>query len=309
MTAKIIRTGEWQRSRLIAVVAMVALVTSAILAAKARATVTIGSSMSYPGDNIGIDCGSPTGDCTYAFLQHPGVPRRTASPVNGTVVGWSVAVAGAPAPVRLRVVQLVQGVGGNGVAYLHSSSTELATTTGINRFAATVPIGARQRIAVDDPDALVLVQTGVLGAQYGSFATQPDGSGASPGAFESAELLLSAEIEPTNTFSVTRKRVHGRGKATVFLGLPNPGTLSVESVARGKSAATAVRARKPLVTPFTQGISGSVREMGVFVAATKATKARLKQEGKVKGRLTLTFTPDGGTPFAQTIGLTLKLKR
>jgi hypothetical protein len=273
----------------------------------AGATVTLGSSMSYPGNNVGIDCGSPTDECTYLSTRFQGDPRRSVrSPVTGTVVRWSVAVATAPASVRLRV--LVAGPSPGGYTAQSSSSMQLASTPGTNHFTAAVPIPYGGRIGVDDPDAAVLVQTGVTRTEYVSLATPPDGVESFPFGSETAELLLSAEIEPANTFTVTRKRVPGRGRATLFVRFPNPGAMSIASSATRPPVGKATSARKPLVRPFATGVSG-FGEQVVRLEATRSTKRRLKNERKVRGRVVLTYTPRYGTSSTQTVGLKLKLKR
>jgi hypothetical protein len=301
MTAEAIRIGDQRRSRLLTVAAIIALAASAILAGRADATVTLGSSMAFSGNNLGVECGSPTDECTYAITRLPGGSSRYRSRVNGTVVRWSVAVVAAPVSVRLRIL--------GGFVAQSSSAAQVATVPGVNTFPAAVPISFGQLIGVDDPDAAVLVQTGVSSAQYASLPTQPDGVGNTAFDFEPAELLLRAEIEPTNAFTVTRKRVPGRGRATLFVRFPNPGTMSIASSARRPPVGKAANARKPLVKPFTQGVSGFGGERVVRLEATRSTKRRLKEERKVRGRVTLTYTPTGGTPSTQTVGLKLKLKR
>jgi hypothetical protein len=106
-------------------------------------------------------------------------------------------------------------------------------------------------------------------------------------------LNISAVVEPTNSFSLgTVTRSKKKGTATVTVSVPNPGDLTVSG--NGVRSASAVAGPGDVQLP---------------IAATGKKRKKLKKKGKVKIGPTVTFTPVGGDPSAQSIPIQLKKKR
>jgi hypothetical protein len=110
-------------------------------------------------------------------------------------------------------------------------------------------------------------------------------------------LNVSAEIMPTNTFTlgaITRNK--RKGTASVAAQVPNPGELSVSGngvkAAGARSAATTV------------GTAGTAT---VVVKASGKKKRKLNENGKVKVTPTITYTPTGGSP--KSISTKVKLRK
>jgi hypothetical protein len=259
----------------------------------ARANVTVGSSLNTAGNDFGIDCGSANGDCVLT-LNRTLTSASRSSPVNGTVVRWGVRVAPGAPFVRLRTVTRTGQFGPSGVIHPFPSA-------GLNEFTESVPIAEGSRVGVDDPaPGFVLVQTGVSRSfLYDSYIPGPDGSSLTGGASESGvELLLNAEIQPTNTFTV---QLLNQREPVLQVTWPNPGTFTVEAVPglNGKG-------NKRLVLPLTETSRGFGGTSSLRPTLTPAARRVAKARGRAKGILAVTFTPTFGTPSSQQVPFTLR---
>jgi hypothetical protein len=132
---------------------------------------------------------------------------------------------------------------------------------------------------------------------FSELTDQPNGSQVTFFDEIGQRLNISAQLEPTSTFTLGRtRRNKKRGTATITVNVPNPGELT----ASGKGAKAAGLA----------AISKAVTGPGAATLVVKAKgkkKAKLNDTGKVKLGLTITFTPTGGA--ASTVPTKVKLKK
>jgi hypothetical protein len=120
------------------------------------------------------------------------------------------------------------------------------------------------------------------------------------GAFGDFDLLpnsrlnVTAVLDPASAFTVGKaKRNRKRGTATVTVTVPNPGELSVSGKGvRGTGAA----AISKVVA------AGAVK---LTIRAKGKARRKLSQEGKVKVKPKITFTPTSGDPRTQARKLKL----
>jgi hypothetical protein len=281
----------------VVVIGLLALAMLLAFAGAARANIVVGSTLSAVGNNTGVDCGTLSGDCVLAPANRVASPTLSAangvSPVNGTVVRWGVRLLPGAPYVRLRIIRSVTFAG--------TGIVRPSPPAGVDQFPESLPISVGDRIAVEDPGpGYVLVQTGQpSGYTYQSFGPGPDGSALGNGAGESrAELLLNAEVQPSNAFTVGNGNEPVLRRLSVPLSLPNPGTLTVTSV--GKRRRRIVRS--DLETFENVGGTTTTLRFGLTSAGERA----LKQEGKAKGGLIITYTPTDGTPAAKRLTLSLR---
>jgi hypothetical protein len=279
---------------MIAVTVAASILAGGLVTTEARATLLIGSShaLFVGGDDFGIDCGSADGECTLSPARPTG---RDTSPVNGRVIRWGVQVDGGAPYVRLRVIA-------PGPTFARSGLLHPSPEAGRNEFAESLPISLGDRIGVDDPGpGYVEVSTGRPGFAYSSFIPAPDGSPAHGTEESDAELLLYAWVEPDNGFTVIGPTKPVRGNLLLRVAVPNRGLLEVRSTSgvngeRGKGIV-----RRVVWDPPGPG------QIGIPLALTSAGRRAFKV-GKASGRVSLAYTPIGGTTATQSTRITLRRK-
>lgn len=103
----------------------------------------------------------------------------------------------------------------------------------------------------------------------------------------------------SNTFSIEKKEISSkRGSVTVTVRLPGAGLLELEGT--GKKP-------KVDVGEVSVGASGAGTIKAKLKPGSEAMRV-LKKKGKLRTKLTLTFSPTGGDPATQTTSVTLKKK-
>jgi hypothetical protein len=264
---------------------------AALLPATAQGTVTIGSNLnrvpiaSFAGTNTLLNSELPTS------YQAPG---GLTSPVNGTVTLWrllstSSGTAG---------FQVVHPLGGNLFTGGGTTPTFVVPGNMVSTYALPMPIKLGDYIAVVADSGLKI---DAFTDPVHFLQWQPPLQDGGPGSMPTVEgpgneITLNAEITPENEFTlgaITRDRK--RGTATITVKVPNPGELS--ATGKGAKASSVARTSKAVTAP---GASTLV------VRAKGKKKATLNETGKVKLRVTVSFTPTGGTASSQPTKVKLR---
>lgn len=271
--------------------AFAAIAFSLLLAAPgAYGSITVGSPLTGPFFSTST-CGS-AGGCTRANTALGDAGAQLTSPVVGEVVRWRIA-GNYGGTFKLRVLR---PAGGGQFRGAGTSDPVTATGTATLTIAANLPVESGDLIAVDYGDGHHLSTAMVSGSAFGQWTPAlPDGDTAPPTPFGSnLELLYNADVEPSSSFTVGGPNLNRRkGSARLTLSLPNPGQVSASGKGAKVGGATARAAAGP----------GSTQ----LVVRSKGRKRRtLDATGKVKLRLTITYTPTGGTPNSQTVRLKLR---
>ncbi len=245
------------------------------------ATVTIGSDFSPPASGSTL-CG-----CTMAQAALPGA--LVASPVNGTVVRWRIkAHPAGPGPFNLRVLRPL----GTAALFLGTSAPESAPGGAIKESGTSLPISIGDLIGVDSPGGAAIEFVDAPGASRQVWGTIPaNGATASPISSQEVENFLNADIEPTSTVTVAKPKADKKGTATLTVTVPNPGALAVTG--RLVKSATAAPTAPGLVE--------------LKLRPTPKTRARLREKGKARGRVQVSFTPSFGQASSQSVRLKLRL--
>jgi hypothetical protein len=266
-----------------------------------QATVTIGSDL---GDSpsVGIACVGSI--CTRVQTSLPAddlSPNGVASPVNGTVVRWRIrsAASATQQPVVFRIIS--PATGGQFTGGGSSASVTPPDIDGVTPFVASIPI----KIG----DFLGLNYNSSVNSYFGLSAGPNSGQNFNPALLEGStrspqnntteQLLVNADIEPTNTFTATAKGKKG-GKVKVTAQLPNPGTLQVGD----KKDLASVAAKRRVTGSTTQLTAPGTADLKV--RATKSARALLARKGKAFAKLKLVFTPVGGSATSQVLRVKLK---
>jgi hypothetical protein len=261
-------------------------------AASAQATVTVGSPLTAP--DTGITFIEPT--VANVALGEPGA--RTVSPVTGAIVSYRVNVA----VVGQFAVRAIRPLGGNLYTGAGSSTPATPPGTGLQTFAANVPIQAGDLVGLDIGDSAAASGSGPSAPGSTSaewFERLADGATAPPD-LESPgfEILFNAEVAASNALTVgTTQRNKKKGTARLNLTLPNPGDLT--------AAGRGVRAS------FAQARTSNALAAGpaqLRIRATGKKRKKLNATGKVKVNVAITYRPQFGDPLTQSVKVKLRKK-
>ncbi len=272
--------------------------------AAAQATVTIGSSLQRAATASTGACAG--GACTLAISALDADRQAQdgiSSPVNGTITAWSIRAGASTGPAALRVVHpLTGGLFTSGGATVQMTPTANATST----FPAQLPIQQGDLIGVDccgGSGATFFTastpQTTRLTFEPGPLAPGP---GTAPAGSDNFEALISADIEPTSAFTVTKVSKRKSGAISATVQLPNPGTLVAGDPHDYALGAPGVKAL--LLKPGVANVNpGSVT---VTTRPTQRARDILARRGRLKVRVKILFTPMHGLPASHTVKVKLK---
>lgn len=102
---------------------------------------------------------------------------------------------------------------------------------------------------------------------------------------------MFADVEPTNTIPLPSQKANKKkGTTRLTVDLPNPGELTA-SGGPIKTASAGAAAVGPLT---------------LLLRPTKSAKKRLRNAGKAKGTVTLSYTPSFGLTATRTVKVKLK---
>jgi hypothetical protein len=179
----------------------------------------------------------------------------TTSPVNGAIVGWHVTGA-AGGPFYLRVLNPV-GTEFTGVG---TSAPATPLTTGIEHFAASLPIKEGQTIALEHTnsgDAIGTIASSVGGSYEFFAAPLADGATAAPAAGPGLEIGFNAEVKPAPVITAlgTTAGPVGGGTSVSVAGTDLDGTTSVKF---GGVPADFVQGSENLVVATSPAAAGAV---------------------------------------------------
>jgi len=265
----------------------------ALLPATAQGTVTIGSNLNriptafFAGTNTLLNSEMPASD------QAPG---GLTSPVNGTVTLWRLLSASS----GTAGFQVVHPLGGNLFSGSGTTPSFVVPGNAVTSYPLPMPIKLGDNIAVV-ADSGLKIDAFTAGVHYMQW--QPPLQDGGPGSMPSIEgpnneITFNADITPTSAFTVGAAMPNKKkGTAALTVNLPNPGTLSAKG--SGAKASTVARTSKSVAAPGAASL---------VIKATGKKRTTLNQTGKVKLRVTITFTPTGGTASSQTVKVKLKKK-
>jgi hypothetical protein len=251
---------------------------------------------------IGQTHGPPNNACTSFFDRiQPTVTSGNSYVVPltiaaGTITSWSTEAGGGA--LTMKVYRPL-----GGARYLvvgHDGFRDL--TPGLNAYSVSIPVKAGDVLGSSTP--------GDAGMPGCSFTVPGDSYLARDGNLADGQqedflttstdrrLNISAVVVPSNAFTlgaITRNKK--KGTALLAVNAPNPGQLTVSG--NGVKSAAAHSAATTVSAPGT---------VSVLIKAKGKKKAKLNDIGKVKVKPTITYTPTGGDPSAQSTKVKLKKK-
>jgi hypothetical protein len=292
--------------------AALALLAAALFPATSDALITVGSDLSLPAATTSDNCNLSTPPCTHMLIGVRAAnlfPAR--SPTSGVIVSWGIksgVLSGANDTVTFRLGQLnpaSSGSPGSGSVTGDGTGPTVALhEPGIYSFPGPgIPIKAGDFVGVDSTSTRAVSAASTCAFPGSSYSTYHPvlangGSFQLPEATSICELLVNAVVQPSSVFSFGNVS-YKKGTATLRVNVPGPGELSLS----GKGVAKQATGRQATV-------SKTVTEAGVATLKIKPkgkTKKKLAQTGKAKVKVSVTFSPVGGTP--NTEKHTIKLKK
>lgn len=165
---------------------------------------------------------------------------------------------------------------------------------------------------------LTIARTGIAAVDWNKGSGTGDtgggggGGGAAGGGGSNAGTAPPAK--PSNLFTLPRKSISSKtGDATISVKLPGPGKLEMVGTAKVQTAQkNSKRTQKKSKTIKVGRVLLNASKAGTFNLTLKPSAAAMKElreDGKLRVSLKLTFTPVGGEAKTTTSSVTLKLKR
>jgi hypothetical protein len=235
----------------------------------------------------------------FDFLQ-ASTPDNSYTLPAGVITSWTHrSQAGVGQQVTMKIFRKVgdparyQAVGHDGP---HPVSANTTTT-----FSTSVPAQAGDVLGITGAGGSVSIGCGFAGAgteglRNGNLleSDPPADFSLSP----NTRVNLSAVVVPTNSFTLGAvERNKRKGTATVAVTVPNAGDLVLSG--NGVKAAGGARASETVSAPG---------EVKLTIRAQGKRKKKLAATGKVKLSPTITYTPGGGDPSAQSVTVKLQKK-
>lgn len=229
------------------------------------------------------------------------VVPSTGGVTNWTITSWSAQGGTSPEQMAMKFYRSLGGVAYQIVG--HDGPRTVAANT-LNTFQTSIAVKAGDILGNYTATTVTPVCTfAVTGESYfrraGNLA---DGNAGDFTLFSGGRRLnISAQVEPTNTFTVgaiTRNKKKGTATATITT--QNPGTATTSG--NGVRASSAGAHSSAITVP------GAETAVQVPIRATGKKKKKLRSTGKVNLSPTISFTPIGGTASTQTVKVKLKKK-
>lgn len=262
------------------------------------ATLSLLSSASPAGAAVTIGQTAPPGPatqvCPTPYDQlNPTVTSGNSfvSPVSGTITSWSVQEPSG-GQMTMKVFRPLGGLSYQVVG--HQGPHNLSP--GLNTFPANVPVKAGDVLG-SSAAGFAACAFAVPGETYLYLAGDlPDGAQGTWLSDTGARINISAVVDPTNTFQPgATSRNKKKGTATVSFDLPNPGELS--GTGKGAKVSSAGAPTSRVVPAGTATLK---------VKAKGKKRRTLDATGKVKLKLSITYTPTGGDPATQQLKVKLR---
>jgi hypothetical protein len=270
----------------------------------AEATFTIGSNLGRP-PSTGIGCPSTCTLASASLAANAIASSGLTSPVNGKIVTWRIRTGSSNGPVAFRVIRRASDGSATGAGTVAEVTPPTMTTT---PYPADLPIAIGDTIGVDvgaSGSGFVLVNgTGTIDRWSPAL---PDGGPFQPRVgTNSFELALNADIEPTSAFTIGAIKPGKGGKLTVTATLPNPGTLEGGDKNDSSLATVAGKKKSKYLQHATMPVGVAGQTVRLLLKPTKLARSVLAENGRLKTKAKVVFTPTGGNPSTQTLKVKLK---
>lgn len=158
-------------------------------------------------------------------------------------------------------------------------------------------------------DILTIAQAGVASINWEG-AAGGSGGGGSGGAGGSTGGAVIQPVPPSNLFSLPKKSISSKtGQATVAVKIPGPGKVELIGTASIPSGKASRAYMKKVMVGKVVLTAGKAGTYNLTLKPNGAAKKRLREKGKLKVNLQVTFTPTGGSAKTSNSAVTLKLKK
>jgi hypothetical protein len=254
---------------------------------------------------IGQLAGTPTDSCE-AFSQdliqptvtsgNPYVVPSTGGVTTWTVTSWSTNGSAAPAGQSM-ALKIFRKVADPATYMVVGHEGPHGLVVGPNTFAANLQVKAGDVLGANRVGGGACVFDAPGDSILLLFANLADGSSGNFEPFDDVRLNASAEIAPTNDFTVGKLKRKPNGTAILKVNVPNPGNLQVLGKGVKGSSADAVAAKRVA--------AGTAK---LVIRAKGKKKAKLADSGKATVKPKISFTPTGGTASIESRKVKLRRK-
>jgi hypothetical protein len=278
---------------------------SLLIAPGAEGAVTIGSNLGREPD-FSAGCG-----CTNMQTALPSASQAAnglTSPVNGTVISWSVRSGATSADsVALRVIRPLSGglfLGGG------TSTPQTPPASSTMSYPTSLPIAAGDRIGLNwgsGGPGEHLIDGG--GSDVRWAPALADGEQSAPDFTDTKEVAVNATIEPTAAFTLDGVQSRKGSVTVVTVTVQNLGKLTAGDPSSPNVGAAAAKKKKKKSKLFNNGAFqvGGPGQIQLSIRASKTARKRIREKGKaIKAQLKIAFVPTGGSAAAQTVRVKLK---
>jgi len=263
------------------------LVALTALPSSAAATIVIGSDLSGAAGTQGPQrCDPAPAPCTDLLGGvHSGNLYPATSPSDGTIISFGTKLAAA-ATLSYRVGTPESPSTSAGRA-TGAATGPSASYPGAGTFTtpASVRVSAGDEIGFDSSNNTAYGNCSNHGYFYLYNPPLLNGEALrAASANSTCELLVQAIVVPDSVFDFTKLKLFpAKGTATYKLDLPGPGKVSLSSPGLKKVKATASKAG----------------DFNLKLTPTSATRSKLARSGQAKLKISVTFSPTGGTPSTE----------
>lgn len=164
------------------------------------------------------------------------------------------------------------------------------------------------------PDGiLAIARAGVASVNWEGAAGGGGGGGGTGGTGTGTGTGGGAVVQPpppSNLFSLPKKSISSKtGQATVTVKIPGPGKVELIGTANVPSGKASRAYMKKIMVGRVVLTAGKAGTYNLTLKPSGAAKKRLREKGKLRVNLQVTFTPTGGAAKTTTSTVTLKLKQ
>jgi ABC-type phosphate transport system substrate-binding protein len=254
--------------------------------------------------------GDPGANCTSTTFVEKGA---------STLSSW-FNTSGVNSPAGYGICTLTYGLvfDDNAEVWKNLPAEQAKARTVKDYWTALLSDGAQAQLPVNDyaplPDAIQAIsQAGIASVSWdkaGGGEEPGEGGNKGGGGSNNGGGGVVQPPPPSNLFSLPKKSISSKtGQATVAVKIPGPGRVELIGTANVPGGQAGRAYMKKITVGKIVLTAGKAGTYNLTLKPSGAAKKRLREKGKLRVSLQVTFTPTGGTAKTSNSAVTLKLKK
>lgn len=252
--------------------------------------------------------GSPGSNCDAAEFKNQG------NPLPSTLGNWQF-VSGVNSAGAYAVCTITYGLvfDDNSDVWGDTPGEESKAKTVLDYWESSLSDPAQQQLFTRDyspltTELLEIAKDGLDEVDWGEGGGGNPGGGNPGGGGGGGGGTTPIANPPSNLFSLPKKSISSQtGQATVSVKIPGPGKVEMVGTANVPSAKSSRVHKKKITVGKVTLTAGKAGTYNLKLKPSGAAKKRLREKGKLKVSLKVTYTPTGGTAKTSNSSVTLKL--